>query len=141
MYIWQIIHSGSDLSSTVGQCLLKSALLSINVIRKPTPFNSNPLLLVLCSKQICLSENWSQNHQGHAKRFYYCSELHWEFQRLGWTPEICCEMITEWAVRSSLFSTPKAELMAMLCICFPSIKRRHGIGKEVKTIWRFPPIV
>lgn len=73
--------------------------------------------------------------------FYYCSELQCEFQRLGWTPEICCGLITEWAVRSSLFSAPKAELMAMRCSCFPRMKRRYGIGKEVETIWRFPPIV
>lgn len=141
MHIWQIIHSGSDLSSTVGQCLLNSVLLSINILESLLPSTSILFFQSFVQNKLACQKIEVKTIRVRQRRFYYCSELQWEFQRLGWTPEICCEMITEWAVRSSLFSAPKAELMAMLCGCFSRMKRRFGLGKGVRTIWRVPPIV
>lgn len=130
MYSWQIIHSGSDLSSTVGQCLLKSVLLSINVLESLLPSSSILFYQSFVQSKLACQKIEVKTTRVRQRGFYYFSELQWEFQRLGWTPEICCGMITEWAVRSSLFSAPKAELIAMLCSCFSRMKRRYGIGKR-----------
>lgn len=130
MYIWQIIHSGSDLSSTAGQCLLKSVLLSINVLESLPPSTSILFSQSSVQNKLACQKIEVKTTRVRQRGVYYCSELQWESQRLGWTPEICCGMITEWAVRSSLFSAPKAQLIAMLCSCFSRIKRRYEMGKR-----------
>lgn len=128
MHIWQIIHSGSDLSSTVGQCLLQPLLLSINVLESLLPSASILFYQSFVQNKLTCQKIEVKTTRVRQRGFSYCSELQWEFQRLGWTPEICCGMVTEWAVRSSLFSAPKAELIAILCSGFQGWK--EGMGKE-----------
>lgn len=72
MYVWQTIHSGSDWSSIIGQCLLKDILLSINVLEilhqsTPTILFFHSFCQYTCQKieAKAIKTRWI--------RFYYCS--------------------------------------------------------------------
>ena len=111
----QIIHSGSDQRMGLGQCLLKAVLLSVNVLRQLPPFNSCPLLSVLCSKQTWLSENWSQNHQGQAKGISSLLRTWVRIPKTGLASRNLLWDDHRVGGRMPLFSVLRAELMVL---CF-----------------------